>query len=639
MVSVIAEVPADEAELVVDGLVEADLLRNGQPLRFVHPIVQSAVYRHMPAGLRSRRHREAARLLALAGATVEEVSQHLLRTAPARDPWVLEQLHAAGRRALASGAPDVAVLVLRRALEEDPATVDADLLLQLGLAEGLIRDADALGHLEQAFARSTQPAQLAQVALPLARGLAFRSRYAEAMDVVDTALTRAKGIDPEATLKLRAERLWLLESGNLGPSGFVAGAEELARGLSGATHGERLALGHLGAARLFSGASNDEVRSLARLALGEGRLLEEEGPESPSWLYAAGLLWVVGDYTEAEIEMLRGEQRAYDRGAPVALVQIRSARAWIHCELGDLAQAERLACDVLSQTKGRSSTGARYALACLVSVLTEAGRYDEAEAALANARTATAPFDRFDSLLLHARAELRIARGDLGGVDDLLAVGTWCEARGIRNPGEWAWRTDVAPGLALRGEPERARTLVDEDVVAATAFGVPRPLGRALQAAAMLSSGEERLRLLTQALDVLRPSPARLATAKAELHLGLTRRTLGRISEAQGAFRSALALADACGAHGLAAEARRLLLSVGARPRRTAVSGPDSLTPMEREVAQLVAAGRTNREAAQQLYVTVKAVEKHLRNAYLKLSIERRTELAGVLPAVQEQSR
>lgn len=39
----------------------------------------------------------------------------------------------------------------------------------------------------------------------------------------------------------------------------------------------------------------------------------------------------------------------------------------------------------------------------------------------------------------------------------------------------------------------------------------------------------------------------------------------------------------------------------------------------------------TNREIAQQLFVTAKTVETHLRHVYQKLALAKRTELAGVL--------
>ena len=56
-----------------------------------------------------------------------------------------------------------------------------------------------------------------------------------------------------------------------------------------------------------------------------------------------------------------------------------------------------------------------------------------------------------------------------------------------------------------------------------------------------------------------------------------------------------------------------------------------SLTPSERRVAELAASGMTNREIAQSLFVTVKAVQFHLRNTYAKLGVAGREELSAVL--------
>jgi DNA-binding CsgD family transcriptional regulator len=60
-------------------------------------------------------------------------------------------------------------------------------------------------------------------------------------------------------------------------------------------------------------------------------------------------------------------------------------------------------------------------------------------------------------------------------------------------------------------------------------------------------------------------------------------------------------------------------------------NGTDELTPGERRVAELPVRGRTNREIANELFVTIKAVEWHLGNSYRKLAIRGRGALAEAL--------
>ena len=58
---------------------------------------------------------------------------------------------------------------------------------------------------------------------------------------------------------------------------------------------------------------------------------------------------------------------------------------------------------------------------------------------------------------------------------------------------------------------------------------------------------------------------------------------------------------------------------------------PAALTAREREIAGLVAAGRTNREVAEQLVLSTRTIEAHLRSIYAKLGVRSRTELAHAL--------
>jgi DNA-binding NarL/FixJ family response regulator len=63
-----------------------------------------------------------------------------------------------------------------------------------------------------------------------------------------------------------------------------------------------------------------------------------------------------------------------------------------------------------------------------------------------------------------------------------------------------------------------------------------------------------------------------------------------------------------------------------------AAAGASELTPTEAKIAQLVAGGRTNKEVAAQLFVSVKTVEANLSRIYAKLSLRSRSELAARMP-------
>ena len=89
--------------------------------------------------------------------------------------------------------------------------------------------------------------------------------------------------------------------------------------------------------------------------------------------------------------------------------------------------------------------------------------------------------------------------------------------------------------------------------------------------------------------------------------------------------------ATRCGAAHLAARTETELRATGARPRRIALRGVESLTPSERRVAELAAEGPTNREIAQALFVTPRTVEAHLTSVYRKLDIGSRSELSAAL--------
>jgi DNA-binding NarL/FixJ family response regulator len=133
--------------------------------------------------------------------------------------------------------------------------------------------------------------------------------------------------------------------------------------------------------------------------------------------------------------------------------------------------------------------------------------------------------------------------------------------------------------------------------------------------------------LLEESVAVLRGSPALLERGHSLCEVGAALRRSGHRAAAREPLSEALDVAARCGARALAARAREELNASGARPRSDWRTGLEALTPSELRVARLAAAGRTNREIAHALYVTLKTVEGHLARAYDKLEIRGREEL------------
>jgi DNA-binding CsgD family transcriptional regulator len=187
--------------------------------------------------------------------------------------------------------------------------------------------------------------------------------------------------------------------------------------------------------------------------------------------------------------------------------------------------------------------------------------------------------------------------------------------------------------LAAAGREREARELAAEELALARDVGRPRAVGIALAALARAAPGdrEAAIELLGDAVDTLEASPDRLQEAHARAALGAALLAAGRREEARGPLSRAVEAATALGAEGLAERAAADLRASGARPRRVALSGAAALTPAEERCARLAASGLSNREVAQRLFVTVRAVEMHLTSAYKKLGISSRRELASAL--------
>jgi DNA-binding CsgD family transcriptional regulator len=128
-----------------------------------------------------------------------------------------------------------------------------------------------------------------------------------------------------------------------------------------------------------------------------------------------------------------------------------------------------------------------------------------------------------------------------------------------------------------------------------------------------------------------RCSQARLEHARVLVDLGAALRRANRRTEARESLREGIDLAQSLGAFRLAERANDEIAATGAKPRKVFPTGLDALTASELRVAQLAAAGMSNKEVAQTLFVTIKTVETHLSGAYRKLEISSRAQLDKAL--------
>lgn len=116
--------------------------------------------------------------------------------------------------------------------------------------------------------------------------------------------------------------------------------------------------------------------------------------------------------------------------------------------------------------------------------------------------------------------------------------------------------------------------------------------------------------------------------ARTHLALGETLRRSQRRTDARAHLRAAAAILEELGAQPLLARAEQELRATGESARKRDPSTLTQLTPMELQIAQLVASGMSNKEAAAHCWISPRTVAFHLRNVFSKTGISSRVELA-----------
>jgi ATP/maltotriose-dependent transcriptional regulator MalT len=238
------------------------------------------------------------------------------------------------------------------------------------------------------------------------------------------------------------------------------------------------------------------------------------------------------------------------------------------------------------------------------------------------------------ALAHQARGEVSAALGDAeSAVAHFVKAGQLAPDAGVD---VLPWRAGAALANLRNGNARAAGELAREHVELARRSGSPYAMAGALRTLAAVDAGPGRVQHLLRARAVLAGTKADRLAAQIDTDLA----GLLLLSPEPDAEERALALLRSAEDHAgrqelwpLQGRVRRLLDRLGEQPRKVQTEAMAALTVSERRVARMAADGLTNRQIANELVVTVKAVEWHLSHVYRKLGISSRTNLASTLGA------
>lgn len=574
---------------------------------FRHEAVSAAVLSGMRPEVRTALYLRAADLLHRAGTAAEIVAGRLVAADQAPTSWAVEVLRDAARRALDEGRVPDAIGRLRLALREcADETLRPRIQLDLARAEWQVDPATAARHLAglgQALREGSLPRDSA---VTLATWMLWLGRTDEALEVmVDVARTTCAG-PTVVRNRLRVPDWWL----RYAYPGLSATSGPAALAVPDTGPADREQMIHQAEEVLRQAGLG--FRDLTQIAVVAALVYADELAEAERWC----------DSLSHEVA----------RRPPLANALVMVLRALIHNRRGEPAAAVKCVADCFDLIPPRGwGVFLGIPLAAAVEALTATGQYEEAEQHL----LVPLPDAVFGSPLvlpfLQARGRYYLAAdrpaaalAEFRACRDLMA--SW----GLDLPSLVSWRIDMAEAHLTLGEREEAARLATEQLRALPP-GESRTRGMTLRVLAAALPADRRLRLLTDAVELLERSGDRLELARALADLGTCHRLAGRERRAAGLDQRARALVAESGAMRFGGVAA-VRTEPADLPVERATSDPlTGLSEAERRVAALAADGFTNRQIARRLHVTVSTVEQHLTRVYRKLEIRRRTDLPRML--------
>jgi DNA-binding CsgD family transcriptional regulator/tetratricopeptide (TPR) repeat protein len=620
----------DTVGIAADSIAPAEsagLIELGSRVRFPHPLVRSAAYRAADPEVRRRGH------AALAEATDPDTDPdrrawHRAHATPAPDEAVAVELERCASRAEARAGPEAAAAFLERAVE---LTTDTRLRSKRAISAAQAKfDAGspvaAEGLLAIAAICPTDELDCARAERLKAHIGFARTRGGETPALLSAAARRLETLDPELARQTHLEALWAaVRSGRFARAEGVVDAAEAA----------------IAPIRGRSSCAIDLMLEALTSRMGRG--------------YAAALP-LVG--------------RALDAFQHEGLRQENITWCWLACQLAtDLwndGACENIARGLGLVARERGAlTVLPFALNYSAAHQLFAGRFDVAEQLVAEADRITAatgnvPIADFSVLIAGWRGDsdktqqLRAATipdATARGEGFAVEAAEWATATLHNGKGEYADAVAAAQraydpdglGFTVWVLPELIEAAVRSGdlAIAKAAFEqlaersslskTEWARGIEARSRALLTDGQDAEDFYREAIDQLGRSRVVVHHARAQLIYGEWLRRENRRVDARGQLKLAYAALDAMGAHGFAERAERELLATGETVRKRTAGTNDALTPQEAQIARLANEGLTNPEIGQQLFLSHRTVEWHLRKVFTKLGIGSRRELANAL--------
>ncbi|MER5768595.1 LuxR C-terminal-related transcriptional regulator [Streptomyces sp. NPDC001985] len=615
--------------------------RRVEPLirMLAHPPAREAVLAAAdPAELDRYRYRLAQSLYEL-GASADEIAEHLLRLRQTGEEWMTRTLEEAAESALSAGRPERAARLLRHAMTGPvPPARHIAITLRLGALEMLRSSEAGTRRLRESLSRADCHDPYA-VASALSGSLLAQGRTATAIRVMEEAGNRIS--DQQLSTAVRISVAGMSTHDAQGWHRAAAEMHELMGTAPDSVEPLACALATVheaGTGRLDAGTAVARVTS--RLSAPVDTRLRT------GWVASAASLLEWADRLDEARALVERELPGQPDLTHMGHQYLLTTRATVDLRAGRFRRVIEENTPLLESARG-GGVQLPYLHAMVAVAWHELGYRERAWEQLAalgaeGART-TWGWD-----------EVRCARGRMytaegrweEALESYLDCGARMTVRGFVNPVSQPWRAGAATVLVRLGRTAEAVELAEENLRHARAWGTPRVVGVALRAQAVAVGGGRGLKTLTEAVELLRTAPAPVELIEALNDLGRAQAAVGQTRKGRTTLSEAMHLAQrlvpaAATAPPLAApRMSRLVESIGRALRAARTRKPHAaqdcckeLTQAERRIVDLAVQGLTNAQICVTLQLARRTVETHLTNAYKKLGVERRTQLAARLAA------